>query len=307
MMPRDSLLDTSKSSLFQDKKNVAIFVLALALILVGAFLIGTLQPRNNKDSGQQVASSGQFIIPEAWIKEHFKELAFESPEVGGLNGDPDDDGLSNYQEYKNQTVPTKPDTDDDGTPDGSEVALGTDPLAGDPAAAIRNEQDVRDLIYGIRDEIAVEDESLGQEMEKMLDLNRPLSVPQLSDSEIKIVPASSQAALAYQQGLTAALGDYNSGRIADQFGLLFAGGSSQQVAATYAIVDKTLAELRALPVPSDLKQDLKNQIIFFLSMRNIISAQEYMIAHPEDIAKWGDIIYQARIMAAVGGEGEGEL
>jgi hypothetical protein len=42
--------------------------------------------------------------------------------------DPDADGLTNLLEFKNGTDPRNPDTDGDGTDDGSEVLLGTNPL-----------------------------------------------------------------------------------------------------------------------------------------------------------------------------------
>ena len=42
--------------------------------------------------------------------------------------DPDNDGLSNLQEYQQQTNPNKPDTDGDGAGDGEEVDAGTDPI-----------------------------------------------------------------------------------------------------------------------------------------------------------------------------------
>jgi len=41
--------------------------------------------------------------------------------------DPDTDGLSNLEEYQNNTDPNTPDTDGDGRNDGREVAKGTDP------------------------------------------------------------------------------------------------------------------------------------------------------------------------------------
>ena len=46
----------------------------------------------------------------------------------GQGGDPDNDGLTNLDEYINGTSPTKADTDGDGTNDGTEVNQGSDPL-----------------------------------------------------------------------------------------------------------------------------------------------------------------------------------
>jgi RHS repeat-associated protein len=47
---------------------------------------------------------------------------------GDANQDPDNDGLTNLEEYNHNTDPTKRDTDGDGFSDGDEVRAGTDPL-----------------------------------------------------------------------------------------------------------------------------------------------------------------------------------
>lgn len=49
----------------------------------------------------------------------------------GAAGDPDNDGLTNLQEYLHGTNPLNPDTDGDGMPDGWEVANGLNPLVDD--------------------------------------------------------------------------------------------------------------------------------------------------------------------------------
>jgi RHS repeat-associated protein len=47
---------------------------------------------------------------------------------GDANQDPDNDGLTNLEEYNHNTDPTRRDTDGDGFSDGDEVRAGTDPL-----------------------------------------------------------------------------------------------------------------------------------------------------------------------------------
>lgn len=51
--------------------------------------------------------------------------------VNGPNGNPDNDGSTNLQEFTRGTNPRNPDTDDDGLNDGPEFTAGTNPLDGD--------------------------------------------------------------------------------------------------------------------------------------------------------------------------------
>jgi rubrerythrin len=51
--------------------------------------------------------------------------------IANPHEDPDEDDLSNLEEYRNQTFPTNPDTDDDDMPDGWEVQYGLQPTLND--------------------------------------------------------------------------------------------------------------------------------------------------------------------------------
>jgi len=60
-------------------------------------------------------------LPDWWENEYFGTLDY------GPDDDPDNDGLTNLEEYNLSTHPANPDTDGDGLPDGWEVNHGLDP------------------------------------------------------------------------------------------------------------------------------------------------------------------------------------
>ncbi|NIQ05793.1 MAG: hypothetical protein GWO20_08740, partial [Candidatus Korarchaeota archaeon] len=67
-------------------------------------------------------------MPDPWEEQYGLD-----PETANAGEDPDDDGLTNLEEYNLGTNPTKEDTDDDGMPDGWEVEQDFDPTADDAA------------------------------------------------------------------------------------------------------------------------------------------------------------------------------
>ena len=66
-------------------------------------------------------------LPDDWEMAHFSNFNQND------NGDPDNDGLSNLEEYRHGTDPNFSDTDHDGMSDGWEVAHGFNPLVNDAA------------------------------------------------------------------------------------------------------------------------------------------------------------------------------
>lgn len=72
-----------------------------------------------------ITDSDEDGLPDDWELAHFGDLTHDGTEDG------DNDGLTDAEEYANNTVPVNADTDGDGLPDGWEVAYGLDPLTDD--------------------------------------------------------------------------------------------------------------------------------------------------------------------------------
>ena len=77
------------------------------------------KPTTNPNGGPNTDSDG---LPDWWEQDFFGNLNQNA------TGDPDNDGLTNLEEYIIGTNPNDNDTDNDGANDGAEVANGNDPL-----------------------------------------------------------------------------------------------------------------------------------------------------------------------------------
>ncbi|MHA1125419.1 MAG: hypothetical protein ACTSQX_07270 [Candidatus Heimdallarchaeota archaeon] len=81
-------------------------------------MLAHTNPNNNDTDGD--------LIPDDW-----EYNMGTDPLVADIDDDPDNDDLTNWEEYQNDTDPTDSDTDDDDMPDGWEVANGLNPLVED--------------------------------------------------------------------------------------------------------------------------------------------------------------------------------
>jgi len=76
------------------------------------------------------------------IDDHWESKYFVTPDNCDPKADTDNDGLTNYEEYLNNTNPLVADTDHDGAKDGWEVKYGFDPLDPNyPSDAIDSDKD----------------------------------------------------------------------------------------------------------------------------------------------------------------------
>src|SRR3989344_4382356 len=117
------------SEILRDPTRLQKFILP-AVLLVGAGLIalGASLPARNDSDGE--ASADQ-TLPAEWLKRYFGTADENNLKVQGPDGDPDGDGLTNWQEFYFSTDPTKLSTMGDGISDGAKVAFNINPLTGE--------------------------------------------------------------------------------------------------------------------------------------------------------------------------------
>ena len=66
-----------------------------------------------------------------WLAQYFSSTELADPLITGEGADPDNDGLTNFEEFELETLPNNADTDNDQIPDGWEVANQLNPLVDD--------------------------------------------------------------------------------------------------------------------------------------------------------------------------------
>ncbi|MBI4049798.1 MAG: hypothetical protein HY395_03235 [Candidatus Doudnabacteria bacterium] len=95
---------------------------AIILVVLLGILVYFLIARKDGDE-----AANQSKLPKVWLAQHFgSEICSE--EKCKDEADPDQDGLTNYNEFKEGTNPNNADTDTDGLADGDEINVyKTDP------------------------------------------------------------------------------------------------------------------------------------------------------------------------------------
>lgn len=97
---------------------------AVILIVLLGLLAYYLATQKNNNSEKTTESK----LPRIWLNQHFGSETCTDAAKCGDEADPDNDGLKNYNEFKEGTNPNKADSDEDGLADGDEVNVyKTDP------------------------------------------------------------------------------------------------------------------------------------------------------------------------------------
>lgn len=96
------------------------FLILVALGAMAYFLLGS--GFGNKQANSVTVSSNS-QLPTIFLKVNFQVEKCEDLAICGDSADPDNDGLTNLEEFRKQTNPKKNDSDEDGLADGDEVMI----------------------------------------------------------------------------------------------------------------------------------------------------------------------------------------
>ncbi len=100
------------------RKFVYIIIAILILAILGIAAYFTLGSKKSSTPPAQVSSTK---LPKIWLQKYFNKEICDDQTVCGDEANPDNDGLSNYNEFRAGTDPLNFDTDSDGLSDGDEV------------------------------------------------------------------------------------------------------------------------------------------------------------------------------------------
>ncbi len=107
-------------------KVAYIIIAIIVLLLLGGLAYYFLGMGSKETPNDQ--PTNQSKIPPSFISQYFAKDVCDDEASCGDSADPEQDGLSNYQEFVADTNPTIADTDGDGLADGDEVNIyGTSP------------------------------------------------------------------------------------------------------------------------------------------------------------------------------------
>src|SRR3989344_5017448 len=168
---------------------IGIFIIALATASAFYFF-----SKNAGNADNQTANStGPRTLPKTWLVKYFLTEDENAPHVAGPDGDPDDDVLTNLQEFYFGTDPTNPDSDGDGQMDGAEVALNSHPLGEGELYSTDYARKIADQYLEANDLPEFKRENIEKQLNELLTPPKPEDIQlQLDDEKIlKVVRSSS--------------------------------------------------------------------------------------------------------------------
>src|SRR3990167_2258644 len=249
------------------------FILPAVLLIGGGLIIlGTYLPARDDSDG--VASADQ-TLPADWLKRYFNTADENNLAVQGPDGDPDVDGLTNWQEFYFSTDPTKLSTMGDGISDGAKVAFNINPLTGEQIYSTAYAEEItRKFIEDNKlEEFKVE--NIQKEVDELLnpqDINS-IEIVLPDPRTLKVVDNSSPEFIDnyLQRSLEVGGGMITS---AQQLAEQFVAPTGVDASVTLTSIHETIEELRQMQVPRD-----------FLRIHQLVIAGLFASSHLLDLSK----------------------
>ncbi len=273
--------------------SIGIFLILGAVVALGFVLF---EGRNKK--GDKVAGVSAYagVLPKDWLLKYFGTDNENDERVGGADGDPDDDILTNSQEYLFGTDPTNPDTDGDGQIDSFEIAFGHNPLGeGDLLLSAQAKAYAEEIIKNDSQLKNYTEDRLYERISSIFQADRAVVLDLPTDSELHISKDNSKEAFETYYNLVNELNAAEDRDINDIQNRLFADISIAELDGYVARLDIIEKLLKDITVPSDLIEIQKSKIATLRAGKKILELVRNNPLGPNGDRPaqfWTDVFYQ---------------
>lgn len=257
---------TSKSG---NKKTVHILVTALIAVIF-VLVIGVIFFNNSKKPKSQAVAetSAVDLIPGWWYQQYFGSSVCEK-ESCKPDADPDNDNLTNSQEYYYHSNPLNPYTVKDAMSDGELVANNFDPSK--PGKVTFEEALSDDYIMG---ESLLFNSDITQLINESIDPNA-VELPTVNEVELNVSDDNTrEAMLAYADANKIIIAKYFSANAASYIEGVASSPDSESVAEVKARSLQATSEMKALAVPSEFLQIHKYSIMLLTLLPDVINVPD---------------------------------
>lgn len=256
--------------------------------------------KNGQGKGQPTKVAGAQtvgVLPKEWLLKYFGTDDVNDAKIGGVDGDPDGDILTNQQEYLFGTDPTKADTDGDGVIDGEEVAFGSNPNgAGDMQLTDEVKNYAKQVIATDKTYENYSEEKITQQVEKVLQPDREVVLDLPADAELTVTQENSKDAFEAYYNQIIGINSGEQSELQDIQDRLFSDMTSDEIDSYTKKLQITEDLVKKIPVPSELLEAHKLRIAGIRSGVRLLELVRNNY-HPEafDQQFWSDVFYQGLI------------
>lgn len=301
MLTNDFLENRAKHNRYKAFAYAGIILFVIAGSAAGGyFLYQKYQKPGDSASASAQANSGK--LPHEWLVKYFGTDDENNARVGGPDGDPDEDILTNEQEFFFGTDPIDPDSDADGQYDGAEVAFNSNPLG---EGELYSTDAVKKLVSQYLESQDLQEfkkENIEQQVLGILNPPDPANVQIVLPDEktLKVIDDNSTTAVEkYLEKANAAVQDLgiSEEEIVNSFDNPLA--SNQQLVA---VVYETVNKLRNIPVPRAMAYFHQLHIAGLFASANVLEIQKTVDpnADPQQQKdKYQEQYYQVAVMQKI--------
>lgn len=253
-----------------------------AAVLILAITISVLLFNNDKQKNNLlvIPKASASDMPGWWYKDYFGSSVCEQ-DICKSEADPDDDSLSNAQEFYYHSNPLKKDTSGNGMTDGEMVAYGYDPSK--PGKVTFEELLTDDSFMG---ESLVFDQDIKQMVSEVNDINQ-VKLPLVADSELQIINSKDPETYnAYAYSISQTISKYFPRQGLPQVKETLQSGSDYELGDIKVKSAMLVRELKETPVPVDLLMFHKYNVTLFQLLPQVLQSPSDLSSSAGDI--WYD-------------------